>query len=422
MTSTTKFVIEHELEDENGQEGGHKYEFIDDKTLDVDIDCDSLEREHEARTREDEARLKVIEQDLRTYGKVAPNEAKRMIEPIRERFSQREKLIVENGNKIFELQLENRALKTELRVLQENELFGSRSDIKDVKAIQEFMMMNGIASVNDVEDILDECSKNRRNLIETKELLQITMREENNLSGRLLKLRAQNTELLRKIDIESMKRSLEQVDMKLNAERLKKESEKVAYEENCCQHTGNFSPHRLLQNCSREICSLQEVQVDRIEKPRGRNQGTDQIFEEGLDSVGTQESDFYGKKGLPVQTELSLLSQLYLEQNLPEPPKYTAEKDSVSIGAFERTFAMKFGRLSTEQQVTLLETKYLAGKALKAFRGLVEMEKDSVRSILRALANRLRISVEDETRRAKTRWESLRIAENQSVEDFLFAS
>uniref|UniRef100_A0A8R1EL20 Uncharacterized protein n=2 Tax=Caenorhabditis japonica TaxID=281687 RepID=A0A8R1EL20_CAEJA len=42
MTSTTKFVIEHELEDENGQEGGHKYEFIDDKTIDVDIDCDSL--------------------------------------------------------------------------------------------------------------------------------------------------------------------------------------------------------------------------------------------------------------------------------------------------------------------------------------------------------------------------------------------
>uniref|UniRef100_A0A8R1IMS0 CCHC-type domain-containing protein n=1 Tax=Caenorhabditis japonica TaxID=281687 RepID=A0A8R1IMS0_CAEJA len=418
MTSTTKFVIEHELEDENGQDGGHKNGFIDDKTLDVEMDCDNLEREHEARKREDEARLKRIEQELRTYGKVAPNEAKRMIEPIRERFSQREKLIVEKENKIVELHHENQELKTKLRDLQENELFDSTSDNKDVKAIQEFMMMNGITTVKDIEDILDECSKNRQNLIETKELLQITMREENNLSGRLLKLRAQNTELLRKIDIESMKRSLEQVDMKLNAERLKKESEKVAYEENCCQHTGNFSPHRLLQNCSREICSLQEVQVDRIEKPRGRDQGTDQIFEEGLDSVGTQESGFYGKKGLPVQTELSLLSQLYLEQNLPEPPKYTAEKDSVGIGAFERTFAMKFGRLSTEQQVTLLETKYLAGKALKAFRGLVEMEKDSVRSILRALANRLRISVEDETRRAKTRWETLRIAENQSVEDY----
>uniref|UniRef100_A0A8R1EAU2 CCHC-type domain-containing protein n=1 Tax=Caenorhabditis japonica TaxID=281687 RepID=A0A8R1EAU2_CAEJA len=124
------------------------------------------------------------------------------------------------------------------------------------------------------------------------------------------------------------------------------------------------------------------------------------------------------KKCLTERSELSLLSQLYLEQNLPEPPKYTAEKDSVSIGAFERTFAMKFERLSTEQQVTLLETKYLAGKALKAFRGLVETEKHSVGSILRALANRLRISAEDETRRAKTRWELLRIAESQSVEDF----
>uniref|UniRef100_A0A8R1EEH2 Uncharacterized protein n=1 Tax=Caenorhabditis japonica TaxID=281687 RepID=A0A8R1EEH2_CAEJA len=346
------------------------------------MDCDNLEKEQDARKREDEARFKVIEQDLRTYGNVAPNVVKRMIESIRERFSQREKLIVENGNKIFELQLENRVLKTKLRVLQENELFGSRSDIKDVKAIQEFMMMNGIASVNDVEDILDECSKNRRNLIETKELLQITMREENKLSGRLLELRAQNTEILRKIDIkdkemESMKRCLEQVDMKLNTERLKKDSEKVkvvAYEENCCQHTGDFSPHRLLQNGSQGIRSRQEVQVDRIENPRGQNQGTDQTFEERLDSVGTQESGFYGKKGLPVQTELSMLSQLYLEQNLPEPPKYTAEEDSVSMKAFERTFAMKFGRLSTEQQVTPLETKYLAGKALKAFRGLVETE------------------------------------------------
>uniref|UniRef100_A0A8R1EDM9 Reverse transcriptase n=1 Tax=Caenorhabditis japonica TaxID=281687 RepID=A0A8R1EDM9_CAEJA len=57
-------------------------------------------------------------------------------------------------------------------------------------------------------------------------------------------------------------------------------------------------------------------------------------------------------------------------------------------------------------------------RALKAFRGLREAEKQSVGSILRALANRLRISVEDETRRAKTRWETLRIAENQSVEDY----
>uniref|UniRef100_A0A8R1EDS6 Uncharacterized protein n=1 Tax=Caenorhabditis japonica TaxID=281687 RepID=A0A8R1EDS6_CAEJA len=334
MTSTTKFVIEHELEDENGQEGGHKNGFIDDKTLGVEMDCDSLEREHEARTREDEARLKVVEQDLRTYGKIAPNVAKRMIEPIRERFSQREKLIVEKGNKIFQLQLENRVLRIKAKELQRNTFLDDGPAIK--------------------------------------------------------------------------------------SERLMKESEErnARYEENCSQDTEDGSPRRYMQDGLRGTLWACHKNVERIERLRGHYQATEQSFGEVKNSGNTQESDFYGKKGLPVQTELSLLSQLYLEQNLPEPPKYTAEKDSVSIGAFERTFAMKFGRLSTEQQVTLLETKYLAGKALKAFRGLVEMEKDSVRSILKALANRLRISVEDETRRAKTRWESLRIAENQSVEDF----
>uniref|UniRef100_A0A8R1ELL5 Uncharacterized protein n=1 Tax=Caenorhabditis japonica TaxID=281687 RepID=A0A8R1ELL5_CAEJA len=297
MTSTTRFVIEHELEDENGQDGGHKNGFIDDKIVDVEMDCESLEREHEARTREDEARLNVIEQDLRTYENVAPNVAKRMIETIRERFSQREKLIVEKGNKILELQLENRVLRIKSNELQRNTFLDDGSAIK--------------------------------------------------------------SERLRK---ESGERKVARVD--------------------------------------------REERIGLVTKMYVKNRWN------------LQESGRYRERSSPFQTELSMLSQLYLEQNLPEPPKYTAEEDSVSMGAFERTFAMKFGKLSTEQHVTLLETKYLAGKALKAFRGLVETEKDSVKSILRALANRLRISAEDETRRAKTRWELLRIFENQSVEDF----
>uniref|UniRef100_A0A8R1EK28 CCHC-type domain-containing protein n=1 Tax=Caenorhabditis japonica TaxID=281687 RepID=A0A8R1EK28_CAEJA len=335
MTSKTKFVIEHELEDENGQDGEHKSSIIDDKTLDVEMDCDSLEREHEARTREDEARSKLLEQDLRTYGKIAPNVAKRMIEPIRERFSQREKLIVEKGNKIFQLQLDNRVLRIKVKELQRNTFLDDGPAIK--------------------------------------------------------------------------------------SERLMKESEerKVArYEENCSQDTEDGSPRRYMQDGLRGTYWACHKNVERIERLRGHYQATEQSFGEVKNSGNLQERGSHREKILPAQTELSLLSQLYLEQNLPEPPKYTAEEDSVSMGAFERTLAMKFGRLSTEQQVTLLETKYLAGKALKAFRGLVETEKDSVRSILRALANRLRISAEDETRRAKTRWELLRISENQSVEDF----
>uniref|UniRef100_A0A8R1I8F7 Uncharacterized protein n=1 Tax=Caenorhabditis japonica TaxID=281687 RepID=A0A8R1I8F7_CAEJA len=189
MTSTTKFVIEHELEDENGQEGGHKNGFIDDKTLGVEMDCDSLEREHEARKREDEVRLKRIEQEFRTYGKVSLNAVKIMIEPIREGFSQKEQLIVEQENKIVELHRKIEDLTANLSDIQGNALFDSTSDSEDVRAIQEFMMMNGIGTVKDIEDILDECSKNRRNFIETKELLQIILSEENKLSGRLLELR-----------------------------------------------------------------------------------------------------------------------------------------------------------------------------------------------------------------------------------------
>uniref|UniRef100_A0A8R1EVM0 Uncharacterized protein n=1 Tax=Caenorhabditis japonica TaxID=281687 RepID=A0A8R1EVM0_CAEJA len=327
-------------------------------------------KEHEARKKEDEVRLKRIEQEFRTYGKVSLNAVKIMIEPIREGFSQKEHFIVEQENKIFELHQKIEDLTARLSDLQGNALFDSTSDNEDVRAIQEFMRMNGIGSVKDIEGILDECSKNRRNLIETKELLQMSMSEENKLSGRLLELRAQNRDLRRKIDIkdkemESMKRCLGQVDMKLNAERLKKESEDrkvVAYEENCYQDTDDCPPHRLSPNGSRGIRSLRDEQIDRIENPRGENQDTDQALEEVFNREGTQDSERYRERSSPFQSELSLLSQLYLEQNLPEPPKYTAEKDSVSIEAFERTFAMKFGRLSTEQQITLLETKYLAGK------------------------------------------------------------
>uniref|UniRef100_A0A8R1IXN9 Uncharacterized protein n=2 Tax=Caenorhabditis japonica TaxID=281687 RepID=A0A8R1IXN9_CAEJA len=221
MTSTTKFVIEHELEDENGQDGGHKNGFIDDKILDVEMDCESLEREHEARTREDEARLNVIEQDLRKYENVAPNVAKRMIETIRERFSQREKLI-------------------------RNTFLDDGSAIK--------------------------------------------------------------------------------------SERLRKESgeRKVArYEQNCFHDTEDGSPRRHMQGGSRGTYWPRDENVERIERTRGYYQETEQSFGEVKNRWNLQESGRYRERSSPFQTELSMLSQLYLEQNLPEPPKYTAEEDSV---------------------------------------------------------------------------------------------
>lgn len=115
---------------------------------------------------------------------------------------------------------------------------------------------------------------------------------------------------------------------------------------------------------------------------------------------------------------ISLLSQTFLEQNLPEPPKFTSAEGTVTVKLFEKSFFMKYGRLSDEQQVNLLETKYLGGKAEKVYKGLMESEKTSVKQILHALSDRLRISFEDETAKAKKKWATIKILENQSIEDF----
>uniref|UniRef100_A0A1I7T0J7 CCHC-type domain-containing protein n=1 Tax=Caenorhabditis tropicalis TaxID=1561998 RepID=A0A1I7T0J7_9PELO len=109
---------------------------------------------------------------------------------------------------------------------------------------------------------------------------------------------------------------------------------------------------------------------------------------------------------------------MLLEQTLPEPAKFSADKTSVSISSFEKTFKMKYGRLTEEQQIVLLENKFLVGKALIAYKGLADHEKHSVRDILQAMSNRLRVSVEDETRRAKNLWDNIRIQEHQTMEDF----
>uniref|UniRef100_A0A8R1EC57 CCHC-type domain-containing protein n=1 Tax=Caenorhabditis japonica TaxID=281687 RepID=A0A8R1EC57_CAEJA len=66
----------------------------------------------------------------------------------------------------------------------------------------------------------------------------------------------------------------------------------------------------------------------------------------------------------------------------------------------------------------LLETKYLEGKALKVFKGIPVDEKTTVEATLKAMALRLRVSVEDESRKAKTKWEALRRIDGQSIEDF----
>ncbi|CAO4371727.1 unnamed protein product [Caenorhabditis nigoni] len=117
----------------------------------------------------------------------------------------------------------------------------------------------------------------------------------------------------------------------------------------------------------------------------------------------------------------AMMQQMRTEDRLPEPPKYTAEEKSTSLDAFVRTFKMKYGRLSDEQQVILLEANFLGGKALKVFKSIPEYEKESFESVIAAMSDRLRVSEADESHRAKTRWEQLRRRENETVEDYCLA-
>uniref|UniRef100_A0A8R1HN74 Major facilitator superfamily (MFS) profile domain-containing protein n=1 Tax=Caenorhabditis japonica TaxID=281687 RepID=A0A8R1HN74_CAEJA len=137
-----------------------------------------------------------------------------------------------------------------------------------------------------------------------------------------------------------------------------------------------------------------------------------QIMAPTLTSSGSTETQRV--RVLPVE----VFGQWMMNQHLPEPPMFSAQESTVSLQSFKKSFLMKYGQLEDEDQRNLLETKFLTGKARQVFRGLPDSEKRSVDIILNALANRLRISPEDESRRAKKAFEDIRYYEGQSIEDF----
>ncbi|CAL2051149.1 unnamed protein product [Caenorhabditis brenneri] len=107
-----------------------------------------------------------------------------------------------------------------------------------------------------------------------------------------------------------------------------------------------------------------------------------------------------------------------LAKSLPNPPKFTADENSISIEEFEEMFKMKYQFYTDKQQVLYLGTTLLGGKALKAFRGLAEKDKKSAASVLHAIKIRLCLSSDDESRRAIDKFEKLTVKKGESVEDF----
>uniref|UniRef100_A0A8R1IV19 Peptidase A2 domain-containing protein n=1 Tax=Caenorhabditis japonica TaxID=281687 RepID=A0A8R1IV19_CAEJA len=114
----------------------------------------------------------------------------------------------------------------------------------------------------------------------------------------------------------------------------------------------------------------------------------------------------------------SLLEQILLAQAVPEPKPFSASERSISLETFKHTFAMKYRTLPVYDQLMLLESKFLEGKALQVFKGIPAREKTSVEKTFRALAERLRVSIQDESRMAKTRFERLRMRQGQTIEEF----
>ncbi|PIC48793.1 hypothetical protein B9Z55_007643 [Caenorhabditis nigoni] len=166
------------------------------------------------------------------------------------------------------------------------------------------------------------------------------------------------------------------------------------------------------------------------ERERARESVHNETMNGCSPEYGGEEQKFFAKPhyqsswdmGRPSEMAMfAMMQQMRTEDRLPEPPKYTSEEKSTSLDVFIRIFKLKYGRLSDEQQVILLEANFLGGKALKVFRSIPEYEKESFETVIAAMSDRLRVSEADESHRAKTRWEQLRRRENETVEDYCLA-
>lgn len=154
---------------------------------------------------------------------------------------------------------------------------------------------------------------------------------------------------------------------------------------------------------------------------RGYCEETGEILDDSHPSH-TYNSDLYQQRNdmMSQNVRMNYMDEamyLWMEQSVPEPPKYTAETNSVDLESFEKIFMLKYGRFSSEYQITLLESKFLSGKALRIYKGLRASEKETAKGVLTAIRKRLKITASDESLRAKFKFDALKIYKNQSVED-----
>ncbi|CAO4374078.1 unnamed protein product [Caenorhabditis nigoni] len=214
-------------------------------------------------------------------------------------------------------------------------------------------------------------------------------------------------------------------DLELDKKLLEEENRSLKTSSSVKKVLGRSEGEKWSQSKENEKFQRQNVDRTGVKVSGGRKP-----IEGSMPEYGGEEQKFFAKPHYQSSWDMgrssemamfAMMQQMRTEDRLPEPPKYTAEEKSTSLEAFIRIFKLKYGRLSDDQQMILLEANFLGGKALKVFKSIPEYEKESFETIIAAMSDRLRVSEADESHRAKTRWEQLRRRENETVEDYCLA-
>uniref|UniRef100_A0A8R1IND2 CCHC-type domain-containing protein n=1 Tax=Caenorhabditis japonica TaxID=281687 RepID=A0A8R1IND2_CAEJA len=422
-----------------------------------------LNQKREKRKENDDRKIVSTIDYIRKLASMSRTQAEIMMRPIREAFQEKELIIErredawkfavdklttyqtiheETENNVFqrdeemeEIRARNADLESKVSSLQarivelESESFGSRDEVG--KVCEEFNIQSSDELLRALIQKITIELKHTETLLELQDLK--TKNEQLRQEARAAMERLKELELKTRM----LNEGKEEVERKL----------KVALDQagqNTLMRRGeksfSFSQDRSCQfqtTEERSFCPPQSTQVPTgmkieptrgIEKARAYASLTGEIVEseEGEDTqskgnllegnwTSTPRAEARMKQG---NEKESLLEQILLAQAVPEPKPFSASERSISLETFKHTFAMKYRTLPVYDQLMLLESKFLEGKALQVFKGIPAREKTSVEKTFRALAERLRVSVQDESRMAKTRFERLRMRQGQTIEEF----
>ncbi|EFO98257.1 hypothetical protein CRE_15455 [Caenorhabditis remanei] len=185
----------------------------------------------------------------------------------------------------------------------------------------------------------------------------------------------------------------------------------------------------LRANSSTRVGECNQQTGERKESTRYYNAETSEIIEtiplqESLDSGRNWNQRIVeqnAQRNIIVHNEhemSNMNAQWRMAQALPDPPVFSAGKNSVNAETFERAFYMKYRFFDMEAQKNFLETRFLSGNALTVYKGLPESDKNSVSRILDAIKRRLSQSEPEESRRAKSKFQALKLHKEQTVQDF----